>query len=151
MVASKVQSEQEIIRWFEQGKTYQWMVEEYKRKYDIDVVPSFFGNFRRRHGLERRVTRNEELMPWFVQEQHRSLFPAQMLRAEARRREGKELKPAEDRRLQSFLKRLKDEGLVVHYDPDTDEGWFYVPARPDIDTDLIRRPARKTTPRPKAD
>ncbi|MFD6636782.1 hypothetical protein ACFWDN_13305 [Micromonospora chalcea] len=151
MVASKIQNEGEVIRWFEEGKTYQWMVDEYKRKYNIDVVPSTFGNFRRRRGLDRRVTRNEELMPWFVQEQHRWLFPAQMLRAEARRREGKELKPEEERRLDNFVKRLKDEKLVVHYDGDTDEGWFYVPARPDVDIDLIRRPARKTTPRPKAD
>jgi hypothetical protein len=45
---------------------------------------------------------------------------------------------------------IKEEGAVVHYDPDTEEGFFYVP-RQEGDDDLIHRPPSKTTPRPNAD
>ncbi|WP_018728533.1 hypothetical protein [Salinispora pacifica] len=150
MPSSKIQNEQELIRWFEERRSYQWMVQEYKRKYDIDVVPSFFGNFRRRRGLERRTLRNDDLLPWLLKDEHRWLFPAQMLRAEARRRAGKTLKPDEEKRVKNFVDRLKRDGLVVHYDIETKEGFFYVPARKQ-DTDLVRKPERKTTTRPRVD
>ena len=52
MGARKIQNEQEVIRWFDEGRTYQWMTDEYKRKYGIDVALSMWGNFRRRRGLE---------------------------------------------------------------------------------------------------
>jgi hypothetical protein len=148
---TKIVNEQEVMRWFAEGRSYQWMVEEYKRKYGIDTVPSLWGNFRRRRGLERRTLRDDDLLPWHLRDEHRWRFPAQMLRAEARRRAGKELRAEEKRRLETFIARLKRDGLVVHYDRDTREGFFYVPAREGIDTDLIRKPERKTTPRPRAD
>ena len=50
-----------------------------------------------------------------------------MLRAEARFREGKELTDEDKVRLPTWRKRLKNQNLVVHYDPDTTEGFFYVP------------------------
>lgn len=151
MPASKIVNEQEVLRWFEEGRSYQWMVEEYRRKYGINTVPSLWGNFRRRRGLARRTHRDDDLLPWHLKDEHRWLFPAQMLRAEARRRAGKKLRPEDERRLDNFIARLKRDGLVVHYDRDTEEGFFYVPARDGIDTDLIYKPARKTTPRPRAD
>ena len=67
-----------------------------------------------------------------------------MLRAEARRRAGIELRDDETAQLNSWIDRLKEDGTVVHYDGDIDEGWFYVPRRPDIDMDLIREPAKRT-------
>lgn len=150
MGASKIQNEQEIIRWYEEGKTYSWMVEEYRRKYGIETWTSMFGNFRRRRGLQRRLTRNDDLLPWALDERHRWAYPAMMLRAEARRRDGKELRPEEESRLDAWLSRLTDEDAVVHYDPDTDEGFWYVPRREGIDTDIIRIPERKTS-RPASD
>ncbi|OKI45121.1 hypothetical protein [Micromonospora sp. CB01531] len=152
MVATKIVNEQEAVRWIEEGKTYKWIVEEYKRKYGIDTAPSLWGNLRRKHGIDPRIVRNDDLLPWEIKEEHRWLFPPQMLRAEARRRAGKSIGPEDDKvRLENFLKRLKDDNLVVHYDPDTPEGFFYVPAREGIDTDLVRVPQRKTTKRRRAD
>ncbi|WP_420312536.1 hypothetical protein ACOB87_37875 [Streptomyces sp. YS-B37] len=150
MGARKIQNEQEVVRWFEEGRTYAWMIEEYKRKYGIDTVPSMWGNFRRRRGLDRRIVRDDELIPWFVKEEHRWAYPILMLRAEARRRAGKELTETDSARLASWMKMLKEEGAVVHYDPDTEEGFFYVP-RQEGDDDLIHSPTEKTTFRPNAD
>jgi hypothetical protein len=145
MGARKIQDEGEVIRWFEEGRTYDWMVKEYRRKYNIETVPSLWGNFRRRRGLQRRITRNDELIPWQVKPEHRWLYPIGMLRVEARRREkGEEaLSELELTRLTSWLKMLKEENAVVHYDPDTEEGFFYIP-RGEGDDDLVHKP-KKTT------
>ncbi|AWY07595.1 immunity repressor [Streptomyces phage Yosif] len=150
MGARKIQDEQEVIRWFEEGRTYAWMVEEYKRKYNIETVPSLWGNFRRRRGLDRRLTRNDDLIPWHVKVEHRWAYPLAMLRAEARLRDGKELSEVEQGRLDSWKTMLTEENAVVHYDPDTEEGFFYIP-RQEGDTDLIHAPKVKTSPRKRVD
>lgn len=126
------------------------MVEEYKRKYNIETVPSLWGNFRRRRGLARRIVRNDDLIPWFVEEKHRWNYAVQMLRSEGRRREGKELREMEALRLEAWLRGLERDNLVIHYDPDTEDGFFYVPREPG-DDDIIRRPKKKTTQRLAAD
>ncbi|WJN63045.1 immunity repressor [Streptomyces phage phiScoe3] len=145
MGARKIVDEGEVIRWFEEGRTYHWMVDEYRRKYNIETVPSLWGNFRRRRGLQRRITRNDELIPWQVKPEHRWLYPIGMLRVEARRREkGEEaLSELERTRLGSWLKMLADENAVVHYDPDTEEGFFYIP-RGEGDDDLVHKPKQTT-------
>lgn len=147
----KIVNEQEVIRWYQEGKTYQWMVEEYERKYGIQIRASAFSSLRRKYGLERRIVRNDDLIPWHIEPKHRWAYPVIMLRAEARRRAGKELKRDEARRLESWLARMERDDTVLHYDPDTEEGWFYVPRRPGIDKDIIRVPPRKTTSRKAAD
>lgn len=146
----KIQDEQEVIRWFEEGRTYAWMIDEYKRKYNIDTVASMWGNFRRRRGLDRRIVRDDDLIPWFVKEEHRWAYPLAMLRATARSRAGKDVTKTDQARLASWMEMLEENNAVVHYDPDTEEGFFYVP-RQEGDDDLIHRPKQKTTPRPNAD
>lgn len=150
MPASKIVDEQEVIRWFEEGRTYAWMIEEYRRKYNIETVSSMWGNFRRRRGLQRRIVRNDNLIPWAVKPEHRWAYAVQMLRSEARRREGKELREIEWLRLEPWLRGLDEDNVVIHYDPDTDEGFFRVP-REKGDDDIIRRPKSGLTQRRAAD
>ncbi|MEU9605473.1 hypothetical protein [Streptomyces sp. NPDC048057] len=150
MGARKIQDEGEVIRWFEEGRTYQWMIDKYKEKYGIDTVPSMWGNFRRRRGLDRRIVRDDELIPWFVKEEHRWAYPLVMLRTEARQRAGSPVTPADQARLTAWKQMLEEENAVVHYDPDTEEGFHYVLRQPE-DDDIIHRPAKKTTVRPNAD
>ncbi|ATI18730.1 immunity repressor [Streptomyces phage Daudau] len=146
----KIQDETEVIRWFEEGRTYEWMTEQYLEKYGIKTGASMWGNFRRRRGLDRRIVRDDDLIPWFVKEEHRWAYPLAMLRTEARRRAGKELSDTDKGRLDSWLSMLETENAVVHYDPETDDGFFYVPRQPE-DDDIIHRPKHKTTPRPNRD
>jgi hypothetical protein len=148
--ASKIVDEQEVIRWFNEGRTYQWMVETYRDKYNIETVPSMWGNFRRRRALTRRINRNDDLIPWHVQPQHRWAYPVAMLRVEARRRAGMELREVDRVRVDAWLKHLEDEGLVVDYDPELPDGFSYVKRRKS-DTDIIRQPKQKTTLRKAAD
>lgn len=140
MGASKVQNEQEIQRWFEEGKTYAWMAEEYGRKYNIQIAPTAFANLRRRRGWDRRITRDDELIPWAVKDEHRWAYPVVMLRVEARRRAGRPLREQDAVRIDPWKAELVQRGVVVHYDPETEDGFFYVPARPGVDLDLIREP-----------
>jgi len=46
--------------------------------------------------------------------------------------------------LNVWLSGLERDGVVVHYDPETPQGWSYVLPREGIDKDLIRQPERQT-------
>lgn len=148
---SKVQDMQEAIRWLEEGKTYQWIVDEYLRKYNIETTISMWAAIRRRHGIDNRIVRDDDLIPWAVKPEHRHSHAVSMLRAEARRRAGKTLTPLMEEMLNAWLNGLRRDNTVIHYEPDTDEGWWYVARRAGIDMDLIREPDRKTGRRSTAD
>lgn len=60
------------------------------------------------------------------------------------------MRAADQRQVPKWLAMLEENNAVVHYDPDTEEGFFYVPREPQ-DDDIIRRPRRKTTQRKAAD
>lgn len=140
MTDTRIQDVDEVRRWLAEGRTYQWMCEEYERQYNIEVNPNVFGNLRRRLGLTRRLVRDDALIPWTVHAEHRWAYPLAMLRAEARRRAGVPLTPDDGRRIGAWLDNLREHDLVVHYDPTTAEGFHYVPRRPGIDVDLVRLP-----------
>ena len=151
MPASKIQNETEVLRWFEEGRTYAWMTEQYLEKYGIEMSPSAWGNFRRRRGLTRRITRDDDLIPWEVNREHRWAWPINMLRQEARRRAGNQLTDKMAANVDAWLAGMERDGTVLHYDGETAEGWFYVPRRTGIDKDIIRVPERKTSHRLAAD
>lgn len=141
---SKVQDMKEALRWLEEGRTYDWIVQEYRRKYAIETTISMWAAIRRRHGIESRIVRDEALIPWAVSKEHRHAHAVSMLRAEARKRAGKTLTPTMADMLATWLRGLEADGTVVHYDPETTEGWWYVPRREGVDTDLVRVPDRAT-------
>lgn len=92
MTATKIRDEAEVLRWFEEGRTYQWMTDEYLRKYNIVTVPSLWGNFRRRKGLARRINRDDDMIPWYVEPEHRWGYPLHMLRVAARAEAGMDVR-----------------------------------------------------------
>jgi len=66
MGKARIQDEAEVVRWFTEGRTYGWMVEEHDRKYNMRLSPSAFSNFRVRKGLARRIAREPDLIPWEI-------------------------------------------------------------------------------------
>lgn len=148
---SKIQDETEVIRWMEQGWTYQQIVDEYRRKYNIDTTLSMWSNFRRRRGLDRRYSRDETLVPWEIEKRHRNSYHLAMLRAEARRRGGFEMRQSDLKRLESWLQDVRELNAVVHYDPETPDGFYLVPREKADGDDLIRQPKRGLTRRRRAD
>lgn len=144
MGARKIVDRGEVLRWFEEGRTYPWMSERYLEKYDIVMTPTAWSNFRRREGLPGRHVRDDGLIPWKVERDHVNHYPQQMLRLVARDRRGAKLSDDERGSMERWLEWMESEGVVVHYDPESVEGWHYVKPRPGVDTDLIRVPARRT-------
>lgn len=144
MPGEKLQSADEFRRWWDEGRTYQWIINKYREKYGIDVTLGAIGNWRARLGLERRQQRNMSLIPWEIEEKHRYRHVLAMLRAEGRRRAGAPLARLQEHRLESWLHWMSENDCVVHYDPETDEGFHYVPRRSGVDADLVRTPLRST-------
>lgn len=142
MANTKIQDEAEVKRWMEEGRTYAWMADQYREKYNIDTSPSMWAMTRRRLGIPMRIARDDKLIPWAVKPEHRWDYPVVMLRMVARQRQGFELTEAYQHDVAGWLRGLEEDNTVVHYDPDTDQGWFYVPRREGVDTDLIREPDR---------
>lgn len=140
----KIQDAGEVRRWIAEGRTYKWMAEEYARKYNIDISPSAFSEFRKREGIDGRNVRNDDLIPWAVKPEHRWAYQVQMLRAAARSRAGMEMSPVSAGHLEVFLRSLEENNAVVHYEPETEQGFFYVPREPG-DRDIIRKPKHKDT------
>lgn len=95
---------------------------------------------RRRHGIERRIVRDRELIPWKIDPEHRHGHAVAMLRAAARKRAGKPLSTRTAANLAAWLRRLEADQTVVFYDRAVAGGWRYVPRREGIDLDLIREP-----------
>lgn len=148
MAGDKLQDAGEFTRWYsDENRPYEWIIQKYRDKYNIEIVHSTIGNWRSRLGLPRRQERNLDLVPWKVEARHRYKHALAMLRAEGRRRAGAPLSPIQQARLDSWLTFMRDQDCVVHYDPQTDQAFFYVPRRPGVDTDLVRVPDRKTRER----
>lgn len=88
-----------------------------------------------------RTKTDETAIPWYpVRPEHRSRYLVRMLRAAARRNRGEKSAAVIEAQLDSFLKQVDELDFVVHYDPDTEEGFHRVARRHGIDQGLIRTP-----------
>lgn len=88
-----------------------------------------------------RATMDDTGVPWHpIRAEHRSRYLVRMLRAATRRQRGEKSSPVIDAQLDNFLKHMEELDAVVHYDPDTDEGFFRVPRRHGVDEGLVRNP-----------
>ncbi|WP_204289990.1 hypothetical protein [Micromonospora gifhornensis] len=119
------------------------MTAEHERKYGIRISGSGWSYFRKVNGLPSRLVRDEELIPWGVKPEHRYNYLLLLLREEARRRAGKVLSRDDTYRVNALLRDLEERNAVIHYDPDTAEG-FHLVSREPGDEDIIRKPQRVT-------
>ena len=138
---SKIVDRAEVLRWFEEDRSYPWMVEEYRRKYNVETTISMWSEFRSRNGLDRRNVQDDALLPWRLEPEHQMSYIAVMLRSEARRRAGAELAGDYLPRVLSWVNGLQERGKVVNYT--AARGFFEVDRR-DGDTDIIRAPGART-------
>ena len=130
MTDDRIQNEAEVLRWYDAGCAYQWMSEEYERRYNLEVAPGIWAAFCRRRCLT----------PWVVDHRHRWAYALKMLRLEAQLRAGAELEAWDLEQLGQWCANLAEGDLVIHYDANDEDGFSYVPRRPGIDTDLYRVP-----------
>lgn len=81
------------------------------------------------------------LTPWKnIRDQHTYLHDIQMLRKEAARRAGHKFNDTQNKRIDGYLKGLKEDDAVVMYRRDTIEGFFHVKRRK-TDAEYTRLPA----------
>lgn len=136
---AKIPDRQEFVRLVRDRQMRNRDILAHYAERGIYLSPNTISMAKRRYGLSVRDP-YDDLLPWVVHLDHRSLYPAKMLRLEGRRRRGQELDPDRLRYLDNWKHKMEQDGTVVHYEYDTEEGWFYVPRREGIDQDLIRDP-----------
>lgn len=139
---TKIVDASEVRRWIREGKTYQWMKEEYLRKYNIEISVSTFIMFNRKYGLSYRyaVLERGGERPWKVKEEHRSRGMDAYLSALIRRDNGYSVPEEKLTSAENWWKQMEERGLVVGYNPDSEEGFFAIPRRPGIDNGYVREP-----------
>lgn len=121
--------------------TQKQMVEEWERESSIRVSRSAIAMAMAREGIpaQKPRPRYEDMLPWHVRSEHRMNAQARLLRLEGRRRKGGHLTDRELAWLTTWREELAAANAVIVYEPNTEEGFFWV-VRTDADTDIIRRP-----------
>lgn len=141
MTAALVPDATQMRRYLERGLSQQQIADEWEKDSNNRVTRAAIGMAINRYGLKSSTERDryDDLLPWSIKPEHRQHRDAKHLRYESRRRRGKSLSEGELRRLENWKLALRDAGAVVYYEPNTDQGWHWVPREPQ-DDDLIRRP-----------
>jgi hypothetical protein len=137
---AKLIPDKKVEMLLRRGLGPQEIVEVLAREDYISVKPEAISMWRKRRGIERLKPRYEDLLPWRVRPEHANLTPAKMLRREGRLRSGEKVSDADLAELNRWKTKLSNSGAVVHYEPASDQGWFYVTRR-DEDLDIIRDPS----------
>ncbi len=130
----------ELVRMVRKGMTQQDIADETFRRTGNRVTRAAVSAALQRAGVAPQRNRYSDLLPWRVRVEHDGHYASRMLRAEGRLRAGQEIPAREAQRLENWKATLQANHVVVHYDPDTVDGFHYVKARRGVDTDLIRVP-----------
>ena len=80
-------------------------------------------------------------IPWVLKPEHRHRHSARMLRAQTRLDAGLPIGVSMVAQVVAWRESLEAEDSVVHYDPDTKEGFWRVPRRAAVDHWWVRDPA----------
>ena len=129
----------EAVDWIEQGRSVDWVRQEYERRYNVETTRGMWELFVRSHVVRERTVRSE-LVPWDVLEQHQWSTHLAMLRVEEWNRAGQWVPSSDHARHAAWRQSLDAAGLVVDYDPASEDGFVLVPRRAGVDTDVIRDP-----------
>jgi hypothetical protein len=129
----------ELEAWLRSGLTPKEASDRYTAR-GLQITPNAIAVLRHRRGWPKTNLDHSGLVPWVVEIQHRKLFDHKMLLAESSRRQGRPLSDRDAMLLENWKRRLDEQGAVIHYQADTEQGWWPVPRRAGVDHDLIREP-----------
>lgn len=136
----KLPSDSILEAWLNEGLSHKQIRDRIQLEFGEDVKLSSVSSHLSRIGATNRV-RYDDSIPWGrISSDHNHCYQITMLRIEARLRRGETVREVDRERFQRWRQELTKKGVVVHYDYNTVEGFWYVPARPGIDTGLVRRP-----------
>lgn len=140
--ADKPRITREIVeRYVRDGLTTTQMAERFLVEYGERRSDRSFAVAMHRMGIPSPHPRKkyDDELPWTVRKEHLMATEARMLRAYGRLRAGEAMAPDTAERLASWMRKLDEMDAVVHYDPETEQGFFLVPRRPG-DDGYTRRP-----------
>lgn len=127
--------EETLRRWYlDERISYRVMVERWEAASGITVTTAGMAARCTKYGWY--VPRNmrhmgTDLTPWMdIRREHQDTHDIHMLRKESARRKGKRFPPAENARIDSYLRGLNEDGCVVEYRRDSKNGFHHVPRRP---------------------
>jgi DNA-binding transcriptional MocR family regulator len=138
-----------VTRLLREGHGPRAIVEHLRVHEGVVVSPQAISTFRQRHTDVPPQHSTRRIVPWEVRPEHRTSGYRRAILAYHRRAEGRPLTGEERRNLDHIEAKLRATDQVISYDPD--EGWILVPARPGVDTGIIREPEAsmtQSTPRP---
>lgn len=132
-----------VLRWLAEGVTQMEIVSRLQDM-GIEATQSAVSMLKMRHASgkaeeQMRTRQRAELVPWHLRPEHRQLHAAKMLRAKSRLDRGESISAIQKRQLDTWLAGLEADGAVIHYDPDTEQGFWRVQKRP-VDN-IIRDPS----------
>lgn len=127
-----------VTSLLEKGLGPRAIVEHLREHEGIEVSPQAISTFRKRHTTIPAQHSTRRVIPWDVLPEHRSSGYRRAILAFHRRAQGRTLTGEERRNLDHVERTLRESGQVITYQKD--EGWVLVPARPGIDTGIIREP-----------
>lgn len=100
-----------------------------------------------RAGYTEPLATYKDILPWDISDEHKTVAVMERFRSIVKQNKGKKLRPAEERRLQQWIRELEENGLVVNYHKDAPPnsasskgGFFYIPKDSEHDEWIIRRP-----------
>lgn len=118
---------QDLQRLVDDGLTHQQIADHILKTTGLVVSRSAVSSALHRAGLSKDAPRYRREIPWRVNADHLTQYPARMLRLLGRRRADMELSEDESTRIDAWLEGLQEKGLVVAYVPDG-QGFIYVRA-----------------------
>lgn len=137
----KVPNKTQMRLYLSKGLTQKQIVEAWEEDSGYTVSRSAIAMAIERYDLKSSHERPTypEMLPWKVKVEHRGHIDARMLRLEGRRMAGRTLSERESRWLEQWKADLERAGAVVHYERDTEEGFWWVPRTMAHGDDLIDR------------
>lgn len=100
----------------------------------------------KKYGYTESIATYKDILPWEIEEFHKSTAIMERFRSIVRQRMGGDLLPEDERKLEAWLHDLETNDLVVNYHPlapandaSSKGGFYYVP-RSAADDWIIRRP-----------
>tara|TARA_X000001036_G_scaffold208736_1_gene196268 strand:- start:1568 stop:1984 length:417 start_codon:yes stop_codon:yes gene_type:complete len=131
-----------LEKWVEEGMDHEEIQQKIKIDFHEDVALSSVSGHLSRIGATNRI-KYSDWIPWArISLDHNHHYTLNMLRIGARIDRGLQVRGTDKRRFDRWSTELQEKKLVVHYDYDTMEGFFYVKRRPKVDSVYIRNPRK---------
>jgi len=135
----KLPSDAQLKTWVEDNKSHEEIRIMSEDLAGEQISLSSVSSAMSRAGLTYRVRYQETYIPWpRIALDHNWAYQLQMLRLASRLERGLDVKPLEKGRLDNWIESMKLQDVVVMYEYNSVDGFYYVPRRAGKDLGLIR-------------